>query len=81
MLDSTVYFEVNVETFLHASREGNTMVVTRSLLVVDDDPWLEPVREALASAPFVVTSDEEELDPSFMFGRKRTTIYEITEEV
>ncbi|ASR84566.1 hypothetical protein SEA_ALATIN_56 [Rhodococcus phage Alatin] len=80
-MDSTVYFEVNVETFLHASREGNTMVVTRSLLVVDDDPWLEPVREALASAPFVVTSDEEELDPSFMFGRKRTTVYEIKEEV
>ncbi|ASR77089.1 hypothetical protein SEA_BONANZA_58 [Rhodococcus phage Bonanza] len=80
-MDSTVYFEVNVETFLHASREGNTMVVTRSLLVVDDDPWLEPVREALASAPFVVTSDEEELDPSFMFGRKRTTVYEIMEEV
>ncbi|ASR84437.1 hypothetical protein SEA_KRISHELLE_57 [Rhodococcus phage Krishelle] len=76
-----MYFEVNVETFLHASREGNTMVVTRSLLVVDDDPWLEPVREALASAPFVVTSDEEELDPSFMFGRKRTTVYEIKEEV
>ncbi|AQP30916.1 hypothetical protein PBI_TAKODA_57 [Rhodococcus phage Takoda] len=81
MLDSAVYFEVNVENFLHASREGNTMIVTRSLLVADDDPWLEPVREALASAPFSVSRDEEELDPSFMFGRKRTTIYEITEEV
>ncbi|AEV52130.1 hypothetical protein [Rhodococcus phage RGL3] len=78
----TADFEINVESdafpgkhYLHASREGNTMIVVRSPLVADDDPWLEQVREVLAGTSHVVSEEYEEMDEHFMFNRKRTTVY------
>ena len=66
---------IQARTFKQGSR--NYLEVRRSLMVPDDDPWYEAVRNWLESRHYDVLISQEYKDPSLVFKAR----YELYEEV